>query len=116
YHSSNHLYFSCSASDPVLHSFPTRRSSDLRTFGKVVGGARHAAVSPKSKWLAVHGLIGIDFFDIAAGERLYHLLAPRDAGRGRFFGSSGSDYIAYGGNGFIRRYAPELGIEIAAYR
>src|SRR5205085_9858230 len=83
YHSSNHLYFSCSASDPVLHSFPTRRSSDLRTFGKVVGGARHAAVSPKSKWLAVHGLIGIDFFDILAGERLYHLLAPRDAVRGR---------------------------------
>jgi hypothetical protein len=74
-----------------------------RTFGKVIGGARHVALSTNSKWLAVHGLIGIDFFDIANGERLYHLLASRDAARGRFFGPSGSDYIAYGPNGFIRR-------------
>ena len=87
-----------------------------RTFGRVVGGARHVAVSPKSRTLAVHGIIGIDFFDIATGERHYHLLASRDARRGRFFGPSGSDYIAYGPNGFIRRYAPELGVEMGAYR
>jgi WD40 repeat protein/cytoskeletal protein RodZ len=85
-----------------------------RTFGKVVGGARHVAVSPKSQWLAVHGIIGIDFFEVATGERLFHMLTSRDATRGRF--TSGSDYIAYGANGFIRRYAPALGIEMAAYR
>ena len=87
-----------------------------RAFGKLAGGAHHLAISPSSKLLAVHGIIGIDFFDIADGERLYHMLASRDAEHGRFFGPSGSDYIAYGRSGFVRRYAPEFGIEMASYR
>ena len=87
-----------------------------RTFGKVVGGARLLVISADAKVLALHGLIGIDFFDIPAGERLYHVLAPREAARGRFFGSGGSDYFAYGPSGFVRRYAPELGIQTNAYR
>ena len=85
-----------------------------RTFGRVVGGARYLAVSDSGKLLALHGLIGIDFFDLSTYERLYHMLAGSDAARGVFVG--GGDYIAYGPNGFVRRYAPELGIEVGAYR
>ena len=87
-----------------------------RTFGRVTGGARHIAIAPNSKWLAVHGLIGIDFYDVASGERLYHIGTIRDAVRGRFLTGAGSDYVAYGTQGFVRRYAPELGVETAAYR
>ena len=87
-----------------------------RSFGKVTGGARHIAVAPNSKWLAVHGIIGIDFFDVRTGERMYRMLTNRDAVRGRFLGGSASDYVAYGTHGFVRRYAPELGVEMAAYR
>ena len=88
-----------------------------RSFGKFSGGARHLAIAPNSKWLAVHGLIGIDFFDLGTGERMYRILTSRDATQGRFLGgSAGSDYIAYGTHGFVRRYAPELGVEMAAYR
>ena len=87
-----------------------------RTFGRL-GGARYAAISPNSKWLAVHGVVGIDFFDVGTGERMYRIVAGRDAQRGRFLGgSASSDYIAYGPRGFIRRYVPDLGVELAAYR
>ena len=87
-----------------------------RTFGKVTGGARHVAIAPSSKWLAVHGLVSLDFFDVQTGERMYRMLTNRDAVRGRFLGSSSSDYVAYGTHGFVRRYAPALGIEMAGYR
>jgi len=95
--------------------FDTDTLALQRTFGKFAGGARHLAIASNSKALALHGLIGIDFFDVGAGERLYHIVVGgTDAAHGRFV--DGGDYIAYGPNGFIRRYAPELGIEVGAYR
>ncbi len=39
-----------------------------RTFGKVDTGAKHIAISPNSKLLAVHGLLGIDFYDVTSGS------------------------------------------------
>ena len=50
-----------------------------RTFGRLTGGARHLAIAPNAKWLAVHGIIGIDFFDVQTGERMVHMLTGRDA-------------------------------------
>ena len=66
-------------------------------------------MSQDSKLLAIHGVIGIDFFDVKSGERLYHMLASQAAIRGRFFRT---DYVAYGLHGFVRRYSPELGLEL----
>jgi WD40 repeat protein len=94
--------------------FDSKTLALQRTFGKFTGGARHLAISGDSKLLALHGLIGIDFFELSSGERLYHILVSGDAADGRFVGSN--DYIAFGPNGFVRRYAPTLGIEIGAYR
>ena len=87
-----------------------------RRFGKVTGGARHVAVAPNGKRLAIHGIIGVDFFDVPKGERLFHVVVSREAVHGQFVGGLGSDYVAFGSNGFVRRYSPELGIELAAYR
>ncbi len=90
-----------------------------RTFGKVDTGAQHVAISPNSKFLAVHGLTGIDFYDVPAGERLYKLVADTnaDAADGRFLGhASDSDYMAFGPSGRIRSYVPELGTVKASYK
>ena len=87
-----------------------------RKFGKVVGGARHIALASNPQWLAVHGIIGVDFFDVQSGERMTHILVGPDATRGQFLEGPGKDYMAYGTNGFVRRYAPILGVEMASYR
>src|SRR5262249_51100129 len=51
------------------------------------------------------------------GERVNRIVIGQQAARGRFLGgSASSDYIAYGPRGFVRRYVPELGVELAAYR
>jgi len=110
------IYVAAAASvlEGRILAFDTDMLTLQRTFGKFAGGARYLAISSDSKLLALHGLIGIDFFDLQSGERLYHMVAGSDAAQGRFVG--GNDYIAYGPNGFVRRYAPVLGIEVGAYR
>ena len=86
-----------------------------RSFGKFAGGAIFAAVSKNAKVLALHGMIGIDFFDLQSGDRLNHfVVAAAVAPRGQFLASG--DYIAYGPDGFIRRYLPELGTVNGNYR
>ncbi len=85
-----------------------------RTFGSLVGGvARFLAVSSDGKVLALHGRIGLDFVEIATGARV-HVVERGEAVRGKFL--KPWDYIAYGPNGFVRRYSPLLGIELASYR
>src|SRR5205807_9120044 len=55
-HISSHLFFSCSVHLRDLHSFPTRRSSDLLVFG---GGAESTAtVNLYSASGCASGLIG----------------------------------------------------------
>lgn len=86
-----------------------------RSFGKFAGGASYLAVSRNAKVLALHGVIGIDFFDLQSGDRLNHFVVSGAAApRGQFIASG--DYIAYGPEGFIRRYVPELGTVSGNYR
>jgi WD40 repeat protein len=90
-----------------------------RTFGNVDTGAKHIAISPNSKLLAVHGLLGIDFYGVTSGNRLNKVVADtvRDAVAGRFLGgSTDSNYMAFGTSGLVRSYVPELGIVKASYR
>jgi WD40 repeat protein len=90
-----------------------------RTFGNVDTGAKHIAISPNSKLLAVHGLLGIDFYDVTSGDRLTKVVADtvRDAVAGRFLGgSTDSNYMAFGTSGLVRSYVPELGTVKASYR
>src|ERR1700731_2985387 len=49
-----------------------------------------------------------------SGERLHHISFARVLTRGKFIGKA--DYIAFGPNGYVRRYSADLGIETAAYR
>ena len=87
-----------------------------RTFGRVSWGAKSMAISPRWNMLALHGRGGIDFYDIKEGDRIYHVTANFPVVGGRFLGgSTNSDYMAYGSDGSIRRWAPELGIETSAY-
>jgi WD40 repeat protein len=85
-----------------------------RTLEKLAGGARHLAVSPDSKAIAVQGLTGIVFLDGSSGERLHQIDPNRDALHGRFI--SNSQYMVYGPNGYVRRYSVDTGGEIGAYR
>lgn len=86
-----------------------------RSFGKFAGGAIFLAVSKNARVLALHGVIGIDFFDLQGGDRLNHFVVSGAAApRGQFIASG--DYIAYGPSGFIRRYVPELGTVSGNYR
>ena len=87
-----------------------------RTFGRVSWGAKSMTISPRWNMLALHGRGGIDFYDIKEGDRIYHVTANFPVVGGRFLGgSTNSDYMAYGSDGSIRRWAPELGIETSAY-
>jgi WD40 repeat protein len=97
----------------------TETMAAQRTFGNVDTGAKHIAISPNSKLLAVHGLLGIDFYDVTSGDRLNKVVAEtvRDAVAGRFLGgSTDSNYMAFGTSGLARSYVPELGTVKASYR
>lgn len=87
-----------------------------RTFGRVFWGAKGMSLSPRWNMLALRGLGGVDFYDIKAGDRVSHVTANFPMVGGRFLGgSTDSDYIGFGSDGSIRRWAPELGTETAAY-
>jgi WD40 repeat protein len=87
-----------------------------RTFGRVSWGAKGMEITQRWNMLALRGLGGIDFYDIKEGDRIYHVTANFPVAGGRFLGgSTDSDYMAYGSDGSIRRWAPELGIETSAY-
>jgi WD40 repeat protein len=85
-----------------------------RTFGKLAGGARQLAVSPDAQVIAVHGLVGVDLLNASTGETLRQLPVNRDARRGSFI--SKTDYMVYGGNGYIRRHSVDSRIGDVAYR
>jgi WD40 repeat protein len=87
-----------------------------RTFGRISWGAIMLAASPRFNMLALHGRSGIDFYDIKEGDRLYHVSTSFPVVGGRFLGgATDSEYMAYGSDGSIRRWTPELGTETGAY-
>jgi WD40 repeat protein len=101
--------------DGRIFAFAADTLASKRSFGKFAGGALFLTVSRDAKLLALHGVVGIDFFDLQSGERLNHfVLSGAAAPHGQF--TAAGDYIAYGPNGFIRLYVPELGTVSGAYR
>ena len=87
-----------------------------RTFGRVFWGAKGMSLSSRWNVLALRGLGGVDFYDIKAGERVSHVSANFPMVGGRFLGGSNdSDYVGFGSDGSIRRWAPELGTDTAGY-
>ena len=87
-----------------------------RSFGKIAWGAKGMSISKRWNMLALHGQHGIDFYDLQTGDRIYHVMTGFSVVGGQFLGeSTDSDYMAYGSDGSIRRWTPDLGVETAAY-